>query len=244
MTCREVQPLLSAWLDGELDRGRHAEIEAHRRTCAACAAATNRIEQLSAAVAAAPYYPAPSELRASLSRRAAPRWRQPALWLTLAAGFLVLAFALRDRPSGDSLEAEVVRAHVRSIRAGRLIERPASGRHSLQPWFAAKLDFPLPVDDISSAGFRLSGGRLDQVAGRPVAALVYRRGPHIINVFVWPATSADDRQPVGRIASGFPVVNWRSDGLNWWAISDLNLAELQKLPLCPCFLPAHDTLRG
>ncbi len=85
---------------------------------------------------------------------------------------------------------------------------------------------------------------MDSLDGHTVAALVYRRGGHVINVFVWPATRQPDRQPAGRPAHGFNLVDWRADGLNWWAVSDLDLRELEELPLCPCLLPAHETLRG
>ena len=85
---------------------------------------------------------------------------------------------------------------------------------------------------------------MDSVDGRTVAVLVYRRGGHLISVFVWPAAQPPDRPPAGRSVHGFNVIDWRADGLNWWAVSDLELGELNQLPLSPCFLPAHETLGG
>jgi anti-sigma factor RsiW len=127
--------------------------------------------------------------------------------------------------------------------ANHLLDVRAAG-HSVKPWLAGKLDFPLKVDDLSGRGFILEGGRIDRVNGRTVAALVYRRGPHVVNVFLWPAQREPDRAPTGRVIGGFNLVDWRADGLDWWAISDLSLPELEELPLCPCFMPVHETLRG
>lgn len=242
MTCHEAQPLLGAWLDDELDPQSRTGIQQHCQDCEACAAAVQELERLSAAVSAASYYHAPPSLRARF--QPPPRRPEPALWLALAATLAVAALIVTGFGSPSDLARDAVQAHVRSLTAGRLLDIAASGPHSVTPWLASKLDFTLRVDDVSGPGFALRGGRLDHLAGRSVAALVYHRGPHVINVFVWPAEQQPDRVPNAQTVSGFNVVHWRADGLNWWAVSDLRLAELQLLPLCPCFLPAHETLRG
>lgn len=237
MTCQEARPLLSPYLDGELDPTRALAVEQHRRACAGCAAILDNQAQLSAAIAAAPYYPAPASLRARLDRRPSSRLRRLALWpavVATAAGLLAY-WSLRPVP----LETAVVRAHVRSLQTGRLIETRA-----VRPWFAGKLDFALDVADVSGRGFLLMGGRLDSLNRRTVAALVYRNGAHIVNVFAWPADSQSDQPPAGASAGSLNLLHWRADGMNWWAVSDLELAELEQLPLCPCFLPVHQTLRG
>jgi anti-sigma factor RsiW len=162
----------------------------------------------------------------------------------MAAGLAVAAVVIGGLGFHSDLATDAVQAHIRSLTAGRLVDVAASGPHSVTPWLAGKLDFTLRVDDVSGPGFVLRGGRLDHLAGRSVAALVYGRGPHVINVFVWPAREQPDRAPDGRTVGGFNVVHWRADGMNWWAVSDLRLGELEQLPLCPCFLPAHETLRG
>lgn len=248
MNCREAEPLLGAYLDGELDPERRTEVEVHWRDCGACLAALERLERLSVAVESAPYYPASPELRARLEGRTARRAGLRRPWIPLAVGVaaaavVALLFVLTS-PRRDIVASEVVQAHLRSLSAGHLWDVPASGHHAVHPWLAARLDFPLEVEEISSRGFSLAGGRLDSVAGRSVAALVYRRGSHLINVFVWPAEGQPDREPVSRPVRGWNVVDWRTDGLNWWAVSDLEVSELQELPLSLCFLPAHETLRG
>ena len=241
MNCRETEPLLSAYLDGELDAAHVLGIDAHARECPACAARLESGKQLSAAVRAAPYYRAAPSLRARIESPAAPAWRRPAAWAALAA---TVALAILVIGRADRTGNEIVQAHLRSLRAGHLVDIAASSRRAVHPWFAGRLDYSLDVEDISGRGFAFSGARLDSLNGRTVAVLVYQRGPHVINVFVWPAGQEADRHPVAAVIGGLNLVNWRAEGMNWWAISDLPLAELEQLPLCPCVLPVHETLRG
>ena len=124
---------------------------------------------------------------------------------------------------------EVLAAHVRSLMADHLTDLTSDERHTVKPWLSTRLDFAPPVEDLAGEGFSLVGGRLDYLGGRPVAALVYRYRQHIINVFVWPSSKSP----------GIPVQNWtlrgyniaRSDarGMSFWAVSDLNSKDLQKL---------------
>lgn len=243
MTCSQARPLLGAYLDGELDLVGAMEVEVHARECAACTHVLENHKQLSATVLRAPYYRAPASLRARLESSSAPVWRRPAAWLALAAS-LIVAMLVTVRPAPDRVGAEIIQAYLRSMRAGHLVDIAASGGRAVRPWFADKLDYALDVENISGRGFEPAGGRLDSLNGRTVAVLVYRRGSHVINVFVWPSGESSDRPPAGRSVNGLNVVNWRAEEMNWWAVSDLSLGELEKLPLCPCFMPVHETLRG
>lgn len=241
MTCHDAEPLLNAYLDGELELVRSLELEAHAGQCSGCRAALEAERQLSAAVARAPYYRATPSLRARLDHSPTTGWRRAPAWLALAAA-IVLAVLVIGR--ADPTSNQVVQAHLRSLRAGHLVDVAAAGRRTVRPWFAGRLDYALDVEDISGRGFQLTGGRLDSLNGRTVAVLVYQRDSHVVSVFVWPAGQSSDRNPTGRMLHGFNLVDWRAEGLNWWAISDLNLEELEELPLCPCFMPVHETLRG
>jgi anti-sigma factor RsiW len=75
-------------------------------------------------------------------------------------------------------------------------------------------------------GFPLVGSRLDYISGRPVAALVYRRREHAINLFVSPADDGATARAFVRSVRGFNVHHWVRNGMSLWAVSDLNDAEL------------------
>ena len=72
----------------------------------------------------------------------------------------------------------------------------------------------------------LVGGRLDYVSGHPVAALVYQRQKHAINVFVWPAGTDRTTTIMMQSVRGFHVRHWNRDAMSFWAVSELNDAEL------------------
>jgi anti-sigma factor RsiW len=127
----------------------------------------------------------------------------------------------------DLLAAAVADAHVRSLQAEHLTDVPSSDHHTVKPWFAGRLDFGVPVPALDSLGFVLAGGRLDYVDDHPAAALVYHRGGHVINLFVWP--SADSTAPPAATGRrGFHAVHGAAGGMVYWAISDLNEAELAR----------------
>jgi anti-sigma factor RsiW len=164
---------------------------------------------------------------------AAAPWRWPA-WGLAAAGFacgvvLSAVVALVALPAQDdaSLERELTGSHVRALMANHLTDVASSDQHTVKPWFQGKLDYSPPVRDLAAQGFPLLGGRLDYLSGRAVAALVYQRNQHMINVFVWPDSGA--RQDAPSVHQGYNVFHWHGDGMQYWAVSDLNPAELQTL---------------
>jgi len=236
VTCFEAGRLLDAYVDNELESADAAELRAHLGSCACCSQLIADRESLGRLVRRLPYYPASDHLRAKIVRASArPRFRSSLLaWaaiLALAASIggsiEVVRFARAKHvvETTASIADEVVGDHIRALRDGRLFDVQSSDQHTVKPWFLGKLDFSPPVADLSSIGFSLIGGRLDHVAGQPVAALVYLRRLHPINVYIWPAA---DRTAVSdtRSIRGFQVRHWLRDGLSFWAVSDLNDGEL------------------
>jgi len=227
VNCGECEELLGVYLDGELDPVRSADIDAHLLGCRGCAAAMERHGALKQLFVQTPYYRAPDGLR----RRVTPRkpFRVPQ-WLPVAASVAVLGVVLwRPGPAGSpGVERELVAAHVRSLQASHLMDVISTDRHTVKPWFAGKLDFAPVVEDLSAKGFPLEGGRLDYVNGRQVAALVYKRRQHTINVFMWPVAGGESGPRVGSL-QGYNVAHWTHDGMEWWAVSDLGIEELKML---------------
>jgi anti-sigma factor RsiW len=230
--------VLDAYIDNELEPAGAADLQAHLALCAGCRELLADREALSRLVRRLPYYPASDQLRAKIARSSArPRFNTTLLtWaavLGLAAslgGSVGVVRLARARLGGDTTAAvadEVVGDHVRALRDARLFDVRSSDQHTVKPWFLGKLDFSPPVEDLAAIGFPLIGGRLDHVAGQPVAALVYQRRLHPIDVYIWPAgdrTAATDTRSI----RGFQVRHWIRNGMSLWAVSDLNDGELDE----------------
>ncbi|MBN8917374.1 MAG: anti-sigma factor [Rhizobiales bacterium] len=253
--CAEWDALLNSYLDGELDAVHVLEVERHLASCPACAAHLRRLEGSHALLASGQArWPVPERLRervvAALAAEAAnaspAAWSPATLWRRLWGGtgrtlmgerfarwslvpslaVLAVALVIAELPlRGGALEDELVAGHVRSLLADHLTDVASSNQHTVKPWFGGRIDFSPPVVDLAARGFPLMGGRLDYVGGRVVAALVYRRNGHVINVFVWPGASGA-RTVKGR--DGYTLMGWSEAGLSYWAVSDINPVELKE----------------
>jgi anti-sigma factor RsiW len=154
-------------------------------------------------------------------------------WLALAASIVVAAVIAWNllpglqRPDPEQfLATQLIASHVRSLMANHLADVASSDQHTVKPWLDARLDFAPPVVDLANAGFPLIGGRLDYLDQRPVAALIYQRRKHFINLFVWPA--ADASKTTKEIShQGYHLLHWIEGDFNYWAVSDVNASDLQ-----------------
>ena len=160
-----------------------------------------------------------------------PRFHSLLLWKFLAFGATasaVLAILLPPASNSerDQLLNEAVASHVRSLMAEHLTDVASSDQHTVKPWFNGRLDFAPEVKDFAAHGFPLVGGRLDYFNGRAVAALVYRRNKHFINVFVWPVQNTGNGTSDLQKHRGYSVINRDADGLRYCVVSDLNQKEL------------------
>ena len=247
MSCELAQRFVPVYMDGELDLVRTIEMEAHFTVCPVCARELEDQRELRAALRRFSLaYDAPAALngRIRLSILASNGARFPhtkikrpplLIWQWAGAAAVLASFTLggwqltsRFRaPSDDQrITAEVFSNHIRSLEAEHLTDVISADQHTVKPWFDARLDFSPPVEDLASDGFPLVGGRLDYLEGREVAALIYQRRGHFINVFVWPSPARPASTRAMESRQGYNIVRWSRGGLQCWAVSDLGAPEL------------------
>ena len=258
MNCEELSRWIGPLLDGELDARNTAEVQSHLAACPGCerryevqrALSSNlrrmdlayaapvslrqRINvaleaELAAGAAASSVVPPATVVPTSqrTDRRRPGQWLLWAGWpVALAASAMLATVLLQQR----SVEADdIVGAHVRSLLANHLYDVVSTDHHTVKPWFAGKIDFSPPVPDLSARGFELVGGRLDYVERQPVAAVVYRKHGHIINVLAGLAGHGLDKLPHNGHVQGYSLRSWQQAGLDLVAVSDIDPRELANL---------------
>ena len=249
MNCELAQTTIHGYFDGELDAVRSTEFEGHLQHCAECQVALEGIESLRTQIKESELYEhASPQLRDRIRRQLAQApqndrvgpesfWRKwflvPAFG-SLAAAAALITIMLFVLPSHKQwvLTAELVDAHVRSLQPGHLFDVQSTDQHTLKPWFDGKLDFIPPVADHAAEGFPLVGGRLDVVDGHNVAALIYARRKHLINVFVWPNRQKEPIAGTSGSRQGYNWAAWQSSDMQFYLVSDAapsDLSELKRL---------------
>ena len=243
MNCSEAGPLIDFYADGELDAARIVELEQHLHGCPACAQALRNAQELKRALRQeALYFPAPAELRRRVQAELRSQIETGPVrsfwnWKWLAAGTSGLATACialllmvtLNRPAADQrLAQEIVAGNIRSLMASHMLDVVSTDQHTVKPWFDGKLDFSPPVKDFAAEGYPLIGGRLDYIDGRSVAALVFKRHKHIINLFIWTMQAQDSNPAVAASLQGYNVIHWTHGGMSFWTVSNLNEKELME----------------
>jgi anti-sigma factor RsiW len=248
MNCAECEILVHALVDGELDAGHAREVEAHAATCPACGEKLAAFRALREAMGRAVLKEtAPDYLRQRLeadfaipaSRAISMRsfFKPTRRWFfggfavgsalsAAVATSLVVAVVRSNRD--QTIADEVVSAHIRSLQAGHLMDVATSDQHTVKPWFNGRVDLAPPVVDLTAEGFTLLGGRLDYIDGEPVAAIVYQRRKHVINLFVAQHLGAKAARTISESVQGYNVRHWSQGGLDLWAVSDLAGDELDE----------------
>jgi len=236
-------------MDGELDLVRTIEMETHLKDCPVCAQKLEDQQGVRAVLRRSSLaYVAPAVLRDRIQSSLRPsakmdmevrengiQWRSLHVFRWAGAVAVLILFSLscwqltpplREPSTDQRIAAEVFSSHVRSLEADHLMDVLSTDQHTLKPWFDAKLDFSPPVEDLTSNGFPLVGGRLDYLDGREVAALIYQRRNHFINVFVWPTPTGSDSAHSIESQQGYNIVRWSRGGFQCWAVSDLGASDL------------------
>jgi anti-sigma factor RsiW len=256
---------LQAYFDGEMDSLAAAGIEQHAEQCRQCRSVLNDFEGARAALREdLPDYRAPDGLRARLKQaldeesrvtsparsfvapqpRGRTRWSWPSwqFWLGSLSGGGVAAAALLASmvwiPRSDSITSDLVSAHVRALTSSHPVDVISTDRHTVKPWFSGHADVSPVVADFEAQGYKLVGGRADYMEHQRAAVLVYQHGAHSIDVFSWAAGSHSLPRNVSRY--GFHVVCWRTQDLDYCAVSDAGWDELHELQRLLQDLSAQD----
>lgn len=243
MDCEQARILIDAYIDNELDIANSLEVERHISSCKDCAAiySSNLVMQ-SALHDESVYFTPPSDLENKIkviikssgkeqfnfknflySRKGA------AAAFVLTFLIVIVVLLMGSQPSSEEqMTEQIVDNHMRSLMPNHLTDVLNSDQHTVKPWFNGKLDFSPPVIDLSSQGFNLVGGRLDYISGQPVAAIVYQRKSHYINLFFWFSENKEDVTKKASVTRGYNLIHLTKGNRNYWAVSDINLAELDE----------------
>jgi anti-sigma factor RsiW len=232
--------LVQAEFDGELDAAQAAALSAHRKDCPVCQAAAEALTRARGLMHDGLYQPASDELkqrvvaRLDLPRPVTPRpfgsrlraWWGAGIGFGLGAACAAALALLIISPGEQNLTREIVADHIRALQPGHLEDVVSTNQHTVKPWFDGRIDFAPPVKDLAAAGFPLKGGRLDYIDGRTVAALVYQRAKHIIDLYVWPQANGPGGAAEITERHGYNVVHWAQNGMVFWAVSDVERGQL------------------
>ena len=250
MNCEDVEAVLDAYADGELSARDRTAVERHVGGCENCARNLARITALGRRVRDLGRYPLPDAVSENIAaivsrgpaRQGSSGWRHgfmhaltPALVASHVVAALVGAIVVvawlhaETRDPGDSTRRGIVAAHVHGLAQEQFRPVESGDPHVVRPWFAGKLAFAPRVVDLAESGFPLQGGRVDRVLDQPAAALIYLRRNHRVTLFIVPTDSRESRDDAGGQQAGergYHLTSWRDSEFTYWAVSDLNRAEL------------------
>ena len=248
MNCQECPDYIDAYIDNELDIATAILVKQHLRDCIPCQQLLEA-RKMVGALLDDPHvqFEVPDSLPGKIhsvlppsrpvvqqrsGRRVVIPWFSvPLAMAATIAMMLGLVFLYQrstfNRSPSDTLAQDVISSHVRSLLATHLLDVPSTDQHTVKPWFDGKLKFSPPVHDFAEHGFRLTGGRLDYFNGREVAALVYQRNKHVINLFIWPSEPGRNTAAESFTKDGYNVSHWERDGFAFWAVSDVNAEDLR-----------------
>ena len=241
---------INAFVDAELDLGSQLALEERMQVDVGVRNRIDHLRQLRTAIReGADYHAAPEALRGRMAELMAPKaaaarqeagasniaalvqrllgWRpMAASFGALAATVLALNLAWLHPSPDDRMLDDVVASHVRSTLGEHLVDVASSDHHTVKPWLSSKLDFSPPVDELHLPDCVFVGGRVDYLGGRPVAALVYRKGAHVVSNFVWPSAAKDSKAEFAA-ERGFQTAQWSQGAMTHWVVSDVNRDEFK-----------------
>jgi len=230
---RDQELLLNAYLDGELSPAEVLTIEQKLAVDPTLANAFVRLKGLRDRVSAnLPRMTLPPGLAAHIDRTVGARSTMRYDWMRLAASLIVAAgigssatfVAMRDT-APEPIAAAITASHIRAMMAPQPFDVASSDRHTVKPWFNGRIPQAPMVVDLAPQGYPLAGGRVDVIGTTPVPTLVFRHRQHLISVTAVPDGSGMSKP--AREIQGYHLVSWSRDGLTYWAVSDIEPADLE-----------------
>ena len=228
--------LAHAYFDDELDPVNALAVSRQVAADPVLAAEVARIDALRRAVRERlPIEPLPDYLRSRIETAigqtredSRPSWRSLAasvvLAMVVASGVTWSSLTMR---SNDRFAEAIMDGHLRSLMSQRPTDVTSSEGHTVRPWFNGRVTQAPTVVNLNQEGFPLLGGRVDVIDAEPVATLVYGRRKHVISLFVLPRASRAERLAASQSIKGYNLVRWTAGDVEYWAVSDLNSAELE-----------------
>ena len=228
---------LNAYCDGELDPVSANEFERRLANDESLKARHARLLSLRRAMRSLPQADVPSGLQARIqSKLDAERpsnvtalrrrsWSFQALAAAAVFGAVISSAVMMTMEQYDQREnvaSQVVAGHIRSLLAPQPFDMASSDRHTVKPWFTARLPASPQVPDLAAQGFALLGGRVDVVGHDPVATVVYRHAAHTVSLTTLRPGQSVSEQTI----AGYNVRSWSDGDFTYVAVSDLPSADL------------------
>ena len=241
MACEQWQSQLDGYLDGELAAEPMRTLDAHVRSCPACAAEALARVQLKRSIklAGARFKPSP-EFRSKIQKQIASKPRRSwtfgwtlataALALLLVAG-AITTYIGRENLRQHQIYSELADLHVATLGSANPVDVVSSDRHTVKPWFQGKIPFTFNLPELQNTEFTLLGGRVAYLGQAPGAHLIYQVRKHQISVLIFPegaSTSLGSSSNVQRKQT-FSVETWTQDGLRFIVFGDTSPGDIQNL---------------
>ena len=228
---------LNAYCDGELDPVSANEFERRLANEASLKARYARLLSLRQAVRSLPQLGIPAKLRARIkSSLDAERssnvtvlrqrsWSFQALAAGAVFGAVIsssVMMTIEQYGQREGVASQVVAGHIRSLLAPQPFDIASSDRHTVKPWFTARLPVSPQVPDLAAQGFALLGGRVDVVGQDPVATIIYKHAAHTLSLTTLRPGQSVSEQTI----AGYNVRSWSDADFTYIAVSDLPSTDL------------------